>query len=495
MAGETKKKKGFHVDESELMCKKGCGFYSNPAWGGYCSKCYREVYHKARQAQIESDEMLARKLDQEEKKALEEQKHAQSAVPSKPFSKFEEKKRQRNNAKSKSVKTLFKKSPTSLPSKSASTDVSHSALERQLSTESEKAFNNFSEFLKFMNKPAATDIAKLCKGIVERIQKSTDLTIEEQSELVQDFYHSIEERMNTSPTFRNLTEEQCDKILDHIEKFIMTQLYSLLFCPPLTDDEQKDLAIQNRIRRLRWVSTEMLEALIDENNENVCKLIEQAETELIEMNSKRAPVDKLSCVVNCCKLVFKMLQVTKGAPASADDFLPVLIYTVLKANPPRLHSNVQYITRFANPQRIMKGEPGYYFTNLCCAITFIENLDAQSLAISQQDYEDYMAGKKVPPGSEESEPICDGLRLMYTNLTTLEELRFRQNRLLDDAKMLQREIKEWRESVTRQVEEELASKPVITTTSVLPVDISADLNQDHFALLPAPLKPEVVGSN
>ncbi|XP_071946477.1 rab5 GDP/GTP exchange factor-like [Antedon mediterranea] len=493
MAGETKKKKGFHVDESDLMCKKGCGFYSNPAWGGYCSKCYREVYHKARQAQIESDEKLARKLDQEEKQArVVEQKQPQPVVQAKPFSKFEEKKRQRNNTKTKTVKTLFKKSPTSSPSNK---EISHSTLERQLSTESEKALSTFSEFLKFMNKPAANDIAKLCRGVVERIHKSTDLTTEEQSVLVQDFYHSIEEKLDISPTFKNCTEEQCDKILDHIEKFIMTQLYSLLFSPPLTDDEQKDLAIQNRIRRLRWVSTDMLEALIDESNENVCKMMNEAETELIEMNSKRAPLDKLNCVVNCSKLVFKMLQATKGSPVSADDFLPVLIYTVLKANPPCLHSNVQYITRFANPQRIMKGEPGYFFTNLCCAITFIENLDAQSLSISQDDYDEYMAGKKLPPGTEESEPICEGLQLMYTNLSTLEELRLRQNRLFEDAKLLQREIKEWRESVTKQVEDELKNKPLIKGPTVLPMDITANLNQDHFALLPTPLQPEVVGSN
>ncbi len=38
-----------------------------------------------------------------------------------------------------------------------------------------------------------------------------------------------------------------------------------------------------------------------------------------------------------------------------DDFLPVFIFVILQANLPNLHSNIEYLSHFRHPSRMLAG--------------------------------------------------------------------------------------------------------------------------------------------
>ncbi|KAK3513131.1 hypothetical protein QTP70_003769 [Hemibagrus guttatus] len=456
MSSRTERR-GIYVDQAALLCKKGCGFYGNSAWGGLCSRCWRLENHNTREAQakqIEEDHELAKRLQKEEEAAYAgSSQGAHSGNSSTRQSKPEEKRNaQKSHAVPSGKKFLATLAKTTLgrdvnvPSQPSPT----TSINQQPVAESDQATRQFIDFLKTLQKPGR-DIFKQChsfchsltyrkvevrtlcrtvkflhtklthpclygpcfvhwcavmleqEGVIpklfpqswehEIVQNVLDLGAEDLSESVQDFYQNLSERLHN---LYKGSPERVEAIMDEVEKYITLRLYEQAFCPDSADDEVKDLTIQKRIRALHWVTVQMLCAPVNEEMPAVSDSLDKAITDIIEMDSKRVPRDKLAYITRCSKHIFSAIKNSKREAASADDFLPVLIYVVLRANPPRLQSNIQYITRFCNPRRLMSGEDGYYFTNLCCAIAFIEKLDAQSLNLSTEEFEIYMSDQVSP---------------------------------------------------------------------------------------------------
>ncbi|KAL8198764.1 UNVERIFIED_CONTAM: Rab5 GDP/GTP exchange factor, partial [Gekko kuhli] len=364
-----------------------------------------------------------------------------------------------------------------------------SPISRQVSIETDRVSKDFCEFLKTYHKPGQ-EIYKQCKLFLEAMHHKREMSIEEQSEYTQDFYQNVADKLHAR---WKVSPEKVEMAMDQIEKYIMTRLYKYVFCPETTEDEKKDLAVQKRIRALHWVTPQMLCVPVNEEIPEVSDVVVKAITDIIEMDSKRVPRDKLACITSCSKHIFTAIRTTKNEPASADDFLPTLIYIVLKGNPPRLQSNIQYITRFCNPSRLMTGEDGYYFTNLCCAVAFIEKLDAQSLNLSQEDFDRYMSGQASPKKQEPenwSADMCVGVRQMYRNLDLLSQLNERQERIVSEAKKLETDLIDWTDGVAKEVQE-IVEKYPLEIKPPNPALAAIDSENVENDKLPPPLQPQV----
>lgn len=125
----------------------------------------------------------------------------------------------------------------------------------------------------------------------------------------------------------------------------------------------------------------------------------------------------------------------------------------------------------------------------CCAVAFIEKLDAQSLNLSPEEFERYMSGQASPrfhsaegerrqAGAGAANPV---LEQISHNLEQLSGLVARQERLLEAAQSMQLDLLSWTECVRRKVDNILEEYPL----EILPRVVSAiDADSEHLPLTP-----------
>lgn len=201
-------------------------------------------------------------------------------------------------------------------------------------------------------KDSALEILKRTRSVVDKIKSG--ITVENSSDLVQELYKFISDKLEIDNGFNKLNSTEKHTILDRLEKCVCQLTYSEVFSPP--DDEQLDLTLQNRIRSLHWLNAQLLDAGIDETKPAASEALDSAIHAIVDLNSKQTPSDKLECIMQCSQHIMTALTSSIDQTVSADNFLPALIFVVLRANPPLLKSNESYIMRFASPERLGSGE-------------------------------------------------------------------------------------------------------------------------------------------
>ncbi|RWS28601.1 rab5 GDP/GTP exchange factor-like protein [Leptotrombidium deliense] len=490
-----KKNKVLHIGEASLLCKNGCGFYGNPEWNGFCSLCYKSL-HAAPNKPIEthrrnlSSDGLSDDSGRVSPSIGSTSKTCVSTPPSpSPFSKFEkfeEKKRQQVDKRSKTLKSIFKRAST-FREKSGSTSLVPSSLPlsasqalTQLKDQKLFSFDTLSMageevVSKVMREAEIHDIKRHVHKIVDKINKMDQsmASIEDISEVTHEFYQSMSERFENHTLYVGNSYEQIEQLNDITEKHLLSQLSRTIFTRIVTEEEEKDMEIKKRIKSLNWMMVQHLDVDINLKNPQTSDLLDKAIAEVIEMPSKQMPQEKLECIVDCSKTIFKLLQVSRNEPVSADQFLPALVFVIVKANPPLLHSNIKFITRFSNPRRLMSGEAGYYFTNLCCAIAFIEKLNGESLNVSEEEFEKYISGEAMPPGSlEQSTYLCEPLRLTYLNLAKIADLEEKQSKFENNIQEFKEKLKCDREETLKKLE---PVKPFVRSRYNIDSDIDIEL--------------------
>lgn len=272
---------------------------------------------------------------------------------------------------------------------------------------------DFHRFLEQLRHKSADPVAKFLRSFLTEFGKKQWM-VHEQVKIIGDFLAFITNKMALCEVWREVSDNEFDNAKEGMEKLVMNRLYSQTFSPAISppphmarsrsrgrrkeleksqgpgrrgqhqEDVERDEILAQKVRIYSWVREEHLDIPpVGPNGERFLRLAQQ---ELLKIKGYRAPRDKVICVLNCCKVIFGLLKNAKSSDTSADSFVPLLIYVVLQANPENLVSNVQYILRFRNQDKL-GGEAGYYLSSLSGAIQFIESLDRTTLTVSDEDFE------------------------------------------------------------------------------------------------------------
>ena len=261
---------------------------------------------------------------------------------------------------------------------------------------------NYKYFKEKLKNPAAAEILKTMKSFVQNTMRGyrdttkKRLSRQEYGTRIRDFLNQLARRMKVMDHWRNESEEEWENTIEGVEKFLMSKIYEAVFCPQ-EEDKEADVDMSKRIKSLSFVEFRHLDISGPEIQEEMAESWKLAMGELRKMDGYKAPRDKMVCLLNCCKVISQLLSDARTNAdeklPGADEFLPALIYVVLKANPSNLKSNLEYIDCFRNPDKMLS-EPGYWYTNLYSAVTFIENVQHDSLTITEDEFESGMNAAK-----------------------------------------------------------------------------------------------------
>ncbi|KAG7399721.1 vacuolar protein sorting-associated protein 9 [Phytophthora boehmeriae] len=193
--------------------------------------------------------------------------------------------------------------------------------------------------------------------------------------------------------FLHVHDESGDDLVHEVlEAFLMEKLYKKMLTPS-SEMATKDNALHDRINLLGFVTFKHLDLPVPKTEEQEQTWIRLAD-QLKAMTLCPSPRRKMDGVLSVCQELTMLLKAQNGGRfPSADEFLPALIFVLLRANPKELKRNVAYILEYRNPAKLVS-EPGYFFTHLVSSVAFLEEVNGSLLTISAEEFDEGLKRSK-----------------------------------------------------------------------------------------------------
>lgn len=283
---------------------------------------------------------------------------------------------------------------------------------------------DFHRFLEQLQKKKADPVARYLKSFLQEFAKRQWM-VHEQVKIIGDFLAFIANKMAQCDVWRDVSDAEFDNAREGMEKLVMNRLYTQTFSPAIPppqpipgakprrrggdrpmgpgrrgqhqEDVERDEVLAQKINIYGWVREEHLDIQpVNEGGKRFLTLAQQGEFPKPLWQRRGADEQQSSSKSNltghpetrssACSIAAKLYLVwpplqlnsplltglgllkNQKSDGSADSFMPLLIYVVLQCNPDHLVSNVQYILRFRNQEKL-GGEAGYYLSSLVSLVS------------------------------------------------------------------------------------------------------------------------------
>ncbi|XP_065842309.1 uncharacterized protein [Oscarella lobularis] len=259
------------------------------------------------------------------------------------------------------------------------------------------------KFLDKMKHSSSFELVKSIKKFISNFIKESEkpLPTERHVEEVRKFLEDTSVTISKHVLWKGLSSEELEIATEGLERYVMHKIHEVAYCPNREDDHRKDCEFAYKVRSLGFVTAQHLDVDYGQFTEMA---LEMACKELERMGTYKSPRDKVTAVMNCCKIICNLLKDgSKGHTRGADDILPLLILTLIWTRPPSWWSDIRYIQRYRNPTKL-SSEEGYYLTQMSGAVQFIEKAKASSFnGMSERQFvelsSEYLNRSSPPPRS------------------------------------------------------------------------------------------------
>ncbi|KAJ6446516.1 VPS9 domain-containingprotein [Purpureocillium lavendulum] len=262
--------------------------------------------------------------------------------------------------------------------------------------------------------------------------KATSLGAKDKPKVEADQQMITAEELANRKRARKALEAKRGQLEEAVERRLCEGIYGRIYQHSSTQDEAQDDKLRSKTAALALVGigpADLGVEIIDQAQQTaegpegegsgVRESLQQARVDLTRMGESRYPLGKLNHLKAAHKSIVDTLALFHPS-ASADEIMPMLIYTLITLPPENLHiiSDLHFIQHFRWETKLT-GEAAYCLTNLEAAISFLETVDLatnvppaypQGLTAPASKVGDAMPENTSTPKSATTAPSPSGLK-------------------------------------------------------------------------------------